>query len=559
LDRPDFAHPERLLLLIGVAALGGLWLALRRRRSIEQLAYGLAGAVDWKRPALSLAGLACLVVALAQPRWGRTDAPPSSPGHDVVLAVDVSRSMGAEDAVPDRLGLAAAAARDLLARLRERPGNRAALVAFAGRAALRVPLTEDIQAIVDALDQLRPGDIRPGGTNFATALEAAADAFDDERPDEGRAVIVFSDGEDHEGTWSAFVPMLKERGIIVHAVAVGDEQEAASVPSGRDGPLKYQGEEVKSRRVDAALKAIARETGGAFVPLGTASGAGLGDLYRDRIAPVARARALAAGPSERAERFGPLLLLGAFLMLAAEWPARRWSLARGPVVVAALAIGLLAAGPQSDTPAGRTHAGRDAYTRGDFAAALATFDEAARLAPDSPLPAFDAAACLYRLGRFDEADARYHEARDRADEATRPLVDYALGNTALARGAVAEAIAHYDRCLDSARDPALRRDAEINRQFAVEHLPPADGREDDGAAQRANSDDRPPPGRDADEGPQSRSAGGGRNERPTPNRAAPSNESPETQLERAIERIKRARGRESRDPPAPADPNRKDW
>src|SRR5262249_11109696 len=155
----------------------------------------------------------------------------------------------------DRLGLAVAAARDLLARLRERPGNRAALVAFAGRAALRVPLTEDIQAVVEVLDQLRPGDIRPGGTNFATALEAAADAFDDERPDEGRAVIVFSDGEDHEGTWSAFVPMLKERGIIVHAVAVGDEQEAASVPSGRDGPLIYQGEEVRSRRVDAALKA----------------------------------------------------------------------------------------------------------------------------------------------------------------------------------------------------------------------------------------------------------------------------------------------------------------
>src|SRR6185437_9839580 len=118
-----------------------------------------------------LGAMVCLVLALAQPRWGRSAIGPMPPGHDVILAVDVSRSMAAEDAVPDRLGLAVEAAESLLKALGRERGTRVGLVAFAGRGVLRCPLTENLGAVVDALDRLRPGDVRPGGTNLGAALD----------------------------------------------------------------------------------------------------------------------------------------------------------------------------------------------------------------------------------------------------------------------------------------------------------------------------------------------------------------------------------------------------
>ena len=123
-----------------------------------------------------MACAACLFVALAQPRWGRLAAPPLLPGHDVVLMIDVSRSMGAEDAVPSRLAVAVEAAESLVNALSRGPANRAAVVAFAGRGVRRCPLTENLGAVLDALRRLRPGAVRPGGTDLGAALDEALEA-----------------------------------------------------------------------------------------------------------------------------------------------------------------------------------------------------------------------------------------------------------------------------------------------------------------------------------------------------------------------------------------------
>ena len=103
----------------------------------------------------------CLIVALGQPRWGRLAGAALAPGHDVVLMVDVSRSMAAEDAVPNRLGVAIEDAESLVTALARGPANRAAVVAFAGRGVLRCPLTENLGAVLDALHRLRPGRCGP--------------------------------------------------------------------------------------------------------------------------------------------------------------------------------------------------------------------------------------------------------------------------------------------------------------------------------------------------------------------------------------------------------------
>ncbi len=214
----------------------------RRRRARQWSALGQGGRLRGDGARGWLAAIVCLIVALAQPRWGRVPAPPLPPGRDVVLLVDTSRSMGAEDAVPDRLGVAVEAAVSLVEALGREAGNRVAVVAFAGRGVLRCPMTENLGAVVETLRALRPGDVRPGGTDLGAALTVSLDAFGAEEQAGGRTIVVFSDGEDHAGRRDATIERLGAAGIVVHAVAVGDAEHGHPVPSGRGkGSLSYQG------------------------------------------------------------------------------------------------------------------------------------------------------------------------------------------------------------------------------------------------------------------------------------------------------------------------------
>ncbi len=116
--------------------------------------------------------------------------------------------------------------------------------------------------------------------------------------------------------------------------------------------------------------------------------------------------------------------------------------------------------------------GRPPTALGRWDEALAAFDTAIKRAPTSAVPRYNAAATLFQLGRYDLARDRYREARERAGSFLRTKIDFALGNTALAEGDIAGAIRSYDDCVAStARGAALeavRRDAAINRRFALE-------------------------------------------------------------------------------------------
>ncbi|MFO0960066.1 MAG: VWA domain-containing protein [Isosphaeraceae bacterium] len=566
----DFEHPQRLLGLLAVPVLALIWLAGSRRRARERQAYGLPG-LGSSRTLWSLLGLVFLGIAIAQPRWGLADVPPPVPGHDLILAIDVSRSMAAEDCVPDRLGIAAGAARSLLKSLRETPGERVGLVLFAGRAVLRCPLTEYLDAIDEALQTLRPGQVSPGGSDLGAALNTAADAFGDrdERQD-GRAIVVFSDGEAHQESWPDAVTRLMRLGIVVHTASIGDDVRGAPIPIGDGRWLEHEGERVITKRRDAPLKEIADETGGAFLPIGLSPAPDLGGLYRDRIAPAAKARRTAAVVPERVQRYAWPLLAGVACTLAAHRPGRGGAgFSRVVLVTALIAAPSIGANPGDSAPAAIGE-GRMAYQGGDFSIALEAFERAIGLAPESPIPRFDAASTLFRLGRFEEADARYREARDRSesDPSLRARIDFARGNTALALGDVPAAIGHYDRCLESANDPALRDDAETNRRFAIDSMPPKPEREGDQGPDRhdeprtepAPRPDPPPdrPDAEPEQRPTPPGAEGGEarpNESPPP----PPPLAPEERLQKAMERSRQSRKGRLEDPPAAPDPRRKDW
>ena len=154
----SFGRPDLLWLLLLIPVLGLYALRGRRLRARAWVELAQRGKVPGHRSMTMIAAVALLILALAQPRFGRLIGPPLPPGQDVVLLVDVSRSMGVEDAVPNRLAVAIDAASSLVEALAGDPASRAGVVAFAGRGVLRCPLTENLGAVSDVPETAPTGD-----------------------------------------------------------------------------------------------------------------------------------------------------------------------------------------------------------------------------------------------------------------------------------------------------------------------------------------------------------------------------------------------------------------
>jgi len=543
----DLSQPFWLWLLIPWSLFAALatWGRRRRARTWQELGQGGRPPRDGRFSGLLAALL--LICALTQPRWGRDPGAAIPPGRDVVFLIDVSRSMGAEDAVPNRLGVAIESAGGLIEAMAREDGDRVAVVAFSGAGAVRCGLTKNLGAAIDVVRKLRPGTVQPGGTDLGAALEVAVGAFDDRDHAEGRMIVVFTDGEDLAGGWREHVGVLRDRGIIVNAVAIGDPDQGHPVP-GPAGVISYQGQPVASKRTDEALDALANGTGGAVIRLGLAA-ADLGPLYSERIAPAARRVRNATHPPERAERHG-LFVMAALMVVsigarpkAVRRSTRRWGLTASVALMV-----LFGAGPSGESPRRLIDRGRIAYQAGRYPEALAAFDAAAKVVPRSPVPRFDSATTLYAMERYPEAIARYREARECADADMKIKVDYAMGNTSLMANDPETAVEHYDVCIASKRNSAvldaIRRDARTNRDYALLRLKERSGSEPEAEApDKKEANPKPEPKKqeptkdEAAEGDGPRGQGGAGGTEPDP-RPQGDQASPEERLHTAIEHVR---------------------
>ena len=278
----SFDDPVLLWLAVALPAgvLLGLWLWARRRRRAGE-ALGSAdllarlGAGDLRRfpaaRAVLVAGAAAaLGIAAAGPRWGVEAVEERSAAADLVLALDVSKSMLARDVAPSRLERERVLARRLL---RELGGDRIGLVAFAGRAYVLSPMTVDHGALQLYLDALDPEIVSQGGSSLASAVRQATDLARGPQ-DAGRgAVVLITDGEaleDEEGVREA-ADRAARVGITVHTVGVGTEGGAPVPESDGAGSQGYKrgpdGEIVVSRLNEDLLRDVARRTGGRYVRL----------------------------------------------------------------------------------------------------------------------------------------------------------------------------------------------------------------------------------------------------------------------------------------------------
>ncbi len=269
-----------LLLLVPLGGGAALFFAARRRAALSRFAGGaqhVPRVLDQVSPnrrairvLLLLLGAAAGIVAAARPQWGTRLEPVTRKGVDVVVAIDTSLSMAAQDAPPDRLRQAKHAADALIRRL---SGNRVGLVTFAGKATLACPLTLDSEAVRLFLDAVDVGAVSYRGTAIAEAAKVAVRAFGSgpasSKEVRGRALVLFSDGEDHEGGIDDAARLLQKSGGRVFAVGCGTRR-GAPVPEGGEGqgPSAYkkdgEGRLVTSRLNDEILGKLTLATGGRY-------------------------------------------------------------------------------------------------------------------------------------------------------------------------------------------------------------------------------------------------------------------------------------------------------
>ena len=262
------------------------------------------------RAALLTTAVGAFALALAGPMWGFHWEEVRREGIDLVVAFDTSKSMLATDVAPNRLARAKLAVQDLLAELE---GDRIGLVAFAGSAFVQCPLTLDRNAFRESLQAVEVGLIPRGGTNLTAALESGLAAFEGHQ---GRhqALVLITDGEDHEGKLDEVLAGAAQRGVKIFTVGIGTA-EGELIPTEGGAFLKdRKGQVVKSRLGEETLKKIAIDTGGVYLH---AAGAdlGLGGLYRDHIATMEK-RDLESTLERRYEhRFQIPLALGLLLLV----------------------------------------------------------------------------------------------------------------------------------------------------------------------------------------------------------------------------------------------------
>ena len=322
-----FVHPA-ILLLLWLAPIPPALLVVLRRRQLRRAARISPAAgrrpsgVFYAQCALIALGLALAVVAGARPQWGRREQVVAGSGRNVMLLLDVSRSMLARDVRPNRLERAKA---DLIDLISELDGDRAGLTAFRNGARMLCPFTTDTTFLLQALDGVSIDSAPRGETDIGAAITSALAAFNALGSDHN-AIVLVSDGGDLSGTALEKAKEAALRRIPIFCVGIGDSVGSA-IPDGDDGSaMKYRGEEVLTKLENETLAEIAKVSGGAYIPLQTAATGRntLGKIYNNHVRAVVEGELREMSETLAIERFQLFLIPAlAMILLAAALSAGR--------------------------------------------------------------------------------------------------------------------------------------------------------------------------------------------------------------------------------------------
>jgi len=208
-----------------------------------------------------LIGLTFAILALARPQWGHLDEPVFDQAREIMIALDLSRSMLSPDVKPTRLDRAKLLVQSLLERL---SGERVGLIVFSGTAFLQSPLSSDYEILNEFLPEMSPDYLPEGGTNYSDLINTALSGFGTDNGAD-RYLIILSDGEATDDDWKSAAAKLKGKGIRVIGLGVGTAQ-GAMIPDGSGGFMKDERGAVFLSKIEpATLKALATMTNGTYV------------------------------------------------------------------------------------------------------------------------------------------------------------------------------------------------------------------------------------------------------------------------------------------------------
>lgn len=339
-----YANPDYIPAVAAIAAIVALFYywSLRRRKTLvnrfaeKSLVASIAPTASYARKSVKMvmliAAVALAAFSLARPQWGFEWKETKQRGLDMMMAVDVSKSMVATDVKPNRLERVKFAIKDLVKKL---SGDRVGLIAFAGTAFLQCPLTIDYNGFLLTVDDLSVATIPRGGTSISSAIREAISVFSAKGASVAPAksedkkykiLIIITDGDDLEGDPASAAKEAAGQGIKIFCVGVGTEEgsliPAISERGERGWVADRSGQVVKSRLNEELLKTIAISTGGSYVRA-TQSDFGLVLLYDKSIAKMEKKDIDSKMNKQYQERFQYFLGLAILLLLIEPFISER--------------------------------------------------------------------------------------------------------------------------------------------------------------------------------------------------------------------------------------------
>ena len=416
------------------------------------------------------------IVALIRPKYGFHWEEVKMKGVDIMIALDVSSSMLAEDVSPNRLERAKREIIDLLSLVQ---GDRIGLIAFAGTSFLQCPLTLDYGAVQIFLDDLDTELIPVPGTAIGEAIEKSISSFD-QKTKKSRVLILITDGEDHKGDPVEAAKKASEQNIKIYAIGIGKEG-GAPIPDPQHGGFKKdrRGELVLSTLDETTLQKVALTTQGSYVRSITGN-LDLERIYQD-IRKNVDDKDLKSGKRKRYEERYQWPLAISFLLLLLEMllSERSKALRRGlfdPLKVLVRRINkktttlgmlmfviFMESSPiKADILGSKASDGIDAFQNEDYQTALQSLLDAQIEDPNNLELKYNLANTYYKMGDYQNAEKLYQDVAVRGDHDLAEKAYYNLGNTAYKQGKLQEALSYYQKMLQSSPND---EDANFNLEF----------------------------------------------------------------------------------------------
>ncbi len=417
---------------------------------------------------LVLLGLVLFLLSftLMDPRWGSINLQHTIEGIDIVLVNDISKSMLSTDVPENRLEYSKKLSRQLLSLVE---GNRIGLTAFAGFAFNVIPLTIDIQALMEFMDQLSPDLIDIQGTNLEDAIRKAVSLFQKNTLTH-KAIVLFTDGEDEEGSdrfVNKAIKEAKEAGVQIFTVAIGTPS-GSSIPiinaQGQQiGFVQKNGKTVTSHLNEKLLKKIATETGGTYIlgnensiiqlaqRLNKIKGSKFGTNLNEFMEP----------------QYQSFLLIALLLLLIYTFLPERKS--RKMILPFALFALLLFPHP-TQAFASTASQGVHHYRKGDFQKALESFQKAIIKKPENDILRFNEANTYYRMNQKDAALKNLLALTNSDNQKVKSKSFYNIGNISLKNKNYAQAVDSFYQALRNSKAGSKLYEKALKNLFYTKKL-----------------------------------------------------------------------------------------